>query len=118
MLRLLTDEDLDGRIVTGLLAAEEPNLDLVRVQDVWLMQTPDERVLEWAAKEDRILLTQDGSTMPPTVRDRISRGLAVPGIIIRRRTTPIIDAIEELLLIAQCTEQQEWRDRGISYLPL
>ncbi len=40
MLRFLTDEDFDGRLTSALLA-RVPGLDLVRVQDVGLMHTPD-----------------------------------------------------------------------------
>jgi hypothetical protein len=46
MLLFLTDEDFDGRLTSALLA-RVPGLDLVRVQDVGLMHTPD--ILTWAA---------------------------------------------------------------------
>ena len=45
-------------IVRGLLR-RMPNLDVVRVQDVGLVQTPDPNILVWAAAEERILLTHD-----------------------------------------------------------
>ena len=35
MLRLLSDENFDGKIIRGLFL-RQPNLDLVRVQDVGL----------------------------------------------------------------------------------
>ena len=41
MLPLLSYENFNGDIVRGLLR-RRPDLDLVRVQDVGLMQTPDE----------------------------------------------------------------------------
>ena len=40
MLRLVTDENFNGDIVRGLLR-RHPELDLVRVQDVGLVETPD-----------------------------------------------------------------------------
>jgi len=40
MLPLLSDEDLQGAIVAGLLR-NFPGIDLIRVQDVGLMRTPD-----------------------------------------------------------------------------
>src|ERR1700730_18676658 len=58
MLGFLTDEDFDGRLTSALLA-RVPGLDLVRVQDVGLMHTPDPDILAWAATEGRMVLTHD-----------------------------------------------------------
>ena len=64
MLLLASDENFNGDIVRGLLR-RHPALDLVRVQDVDLMQTPDSEILEWAANQGRVLLSHDVSTVPP-----------------------------------------------------
>jgi len=63
MLRLIADENLNGAIVRGLLA-REPELDLVRTQDVGFSGIDDQEILEWAASEGRVVLTQDIRTMP------------------------------------------------------
>ncbi len=73
MLRLVSDENFDGRITRGLLH-RRPSLDLVRVQDVGLMQTLDAGILEWAAQEGRQLLTHDISTVRPAVQERLDHG--------------------------------------------
>jgi len=57
-MRLLSDENFNGAILRGLIR-RLPKLDVVRVQDVGLRQTDDATILEWAANEDRILLTHD-----------------------------------------------------------
>jgi len=62
MLRLATDEDFNNRILRGLLR-RNPALDIVRVQDVGLTGKSDAEVLEWAAREGRVLLTHDVTTM-------------------------------------------------------
>src|SRR5205809_7515495 len=62
MLPLLTDEDLQSAIVTGLLL-HFPDIDLVRVQDVGLMRTPDPVILEYAATQNRVIVTHDRNTM-------------------------------------------------------
>ena len=49
MLRLVSDENFNGDIIRGLFR-RLPELDLVRVQDVGLMQTPDPDILQWAAR--------------------------------------------------------------------
>ena len=40
-----------------------PELDIVRVQDLGLKNTDDPVILEWAANEERILLTHDVATI-------------------------------------------------------
>lgn len=53
VIRLLTDENLDGRIVRGL-RSHYPELDLLRVQDTDAFQQEDHIVLAIAAREDRV----------------------------------------------------------------
>ena len=62
MLRLLADENLNNDIVRGL-RRRLPGLDLVRVQDVGLSGADDPTILAWAAREGRVMLTHDVSTM-------------------------------------------------------
>lgn len=79
MLRLLADEDFNGRILRGLLL-HKPDLDLVRVQDVALRGTHDDSILDWTEHHDRILLTHDARTMPRHTRNRLERGHHFPGV--------------------------------------
>jgi len=58
MVRLLSDENFNGEIVRGLLL-RRPDLDLCRVQDVGLEAADDPTILEWAAANNRIVLTYD-----------------------------------------------------------
>jgi predicted nuclease of predicted toxin-antitoxin system len=76
-LRFLTDEDFDNDISRGLLQLL-PDLDLVRVQDVGLGGAADPDILEWAAAEQRIVLTHDVSTMKPFAYARVESGLPMP----------------------------------------
>ena len=62
MIRFLTDEDFDNDILRGVVL-RLPELDIVRVQDVGLLGKNDPAVLEWAAREGRILLTHDVRTL-------------------------------------------------------
>jgi predicted nuclease of predicted toxin-antitoxin system len=58
MVRLLSDENFNGDIVRGLLL-RRPDLDLRRVQDAGLEAADDPTILEWAAANNRIVLTHD-----------------------------------------------------------
>jgi hypothetical protein len=55
-MRLLSDENFNGNIVRGLFL-RQPSLDLLRVQDVNLLNVDDPEILEWSANNNRILLT-------------------------------------------------------------
>ncbi len=61
-MRFAADENLNHTITRGLLR-QRPGLAIVRVQDVGLGGAKDEVVLEWAASEGRVLLTQDVRTV-------------------------------------------------------
>jgi hypothetical protein len=115
MVRFLTDEDLNGRIVRGLFLRKD-DLDLVRVQDVGLSGADDEAILEWAEDNGRVLLTHDARTMPKHVRDRLARGSHVLGVFIVDDLASIGACIEDILLVADCSDETEWRDQ-IHYLP-
>ncbi len=62
-MHFLADDNFTSRILTGLLATL-PDLDVIRVQDTEIYEAPDPVVLEWAAKENHILLTHDVQTVP------------------------------------------------------
>src|SRR5258707_1309353 len=63
VIKLATDENFDGDILRGLVRRQS-DLDVVRVQDAGLAETPDPMILAWAAREDRVVLTHDRDTMP------------------------------------------------------
>src|SRR6266478_2870418 len=116
MLRLLTDEDVHGDIVDGL-RRRQPTLDLVRVQDVGLMHTPDPVILEWAAQQGRVVVSVDKKTLAVYAWDRVACGLPMPGVAILRTLLSIGAAINELELIAVAGKPEDLEDQVI-YLPL
>jgi predicted nuclease of predicted toxin-antitoxin system len=115
MVRLLADENFHGDAVKGLLS-RRPELDLVRVQDVGLIQTDDPTILAWAAANDRILLTHDKTTVPDFAYDRIQLGEPMPGVFIADQMT-VREIIDEVLIIDTASEQIEWANQ-VWYLPL
>jgi hypothetical protein len=116
MLRLAADENFNGAIVRGLLRAT-PDLDIVTVQESGLTGAPDPDVLEWAAAMGRVLLTHDVRTVPVFVRERVEAGRPMPGVIEVAGTFAIGRAIEDILLVAQCSEEGEWANQ-IVHVPL
>jgi predicted nuclease of predicted toxin-antitoxin system len=116
MLSFLSDENFNGDIVRGLFL-RQPNLDLLRVQDVGLQEIDDPTILEWAASNKRILLTHDRATMPDFAYERLSRGEQLAGVFVVNDRMPTRQAIDELLLLVNCSEQAEW-EGIVLYLPL
>ncbi len=116
MLRLAADENFNADIVRGLLR-RRPDLDIVRVQDVGLSGADDPTVLEWAAQEGRVLLTHDVSTLTRYAYERVEAGKSMPGIFEVNRRVPVGVAIEDILLIAECSLEGEWEGQ-VRYLPL
>jgi len=116
MLRLAADENFNNRIVRGLWR-RAPALDIVRVQDSGLSGADDPTVLEWAAQEGRILLTHDVSTLTHYAYARVTAGKSMPGIFEVPRAVPIGIAIEDILLLAECSLDGEWEGQT-RYLPL
>ncbi len=116
MLLLAADENFNSAILRGLLRGK-PNLDLVRVQDVGLTATDDPIILNWAAKENRVLLTHDTATMTKYAYERINAGKYMPGIVEVSRKVPLGIAIDDILLVAETCQLGELEGQ-IVYLPL
>ncbi len=116
MLHLLSDQNFSGDIVRGLLL-RHPQLDLIRVQDVGLAAADDPLILEWAATNNRIVLTHDRATMPDFAYSRIVDGKPMPGIFVLNDRLLVREAIDAISLAEECSEQSEWTGL-IAYLPL
>ncbi len=116
MLKLVSDENFDGDILRGLFR-RRPDLDITRVQDVGLSATPDPDVLAWAAAEGRILLTHDRATMPSFAYQRVQTGQPMPGIFVVSDQMPLGQAIDEILLAADCLSPEECKDL-VRFFPL
>ena len=116
MLPLAADEDFNSHIVRGVLRRKS-DVDIVRVQDAGLSGAADPRVLEWAAAEERVLLTHDVNTMTLHAYQRATAGDPMPGLVAVPRDVPIGDAIDDVLLIAKCGLPSDF-DGQVQYLPL
>ena len=116
MLLLVADENFNNDILRGLLR-RDPSLDIVRIQDVGLTKAPDPVVLEWAAQENRVLLTHDRNTVTKFAYERVREGKSMPGVIEVDRSVPMSVAIEDIFLLVVASNTEEWEGQ-IIYLPL
>ena len=81
MIKFLTDENVDPDLLDQL-RRHLPDIDVIDVRDVGLNSTPDPIILQWAADNDRILITHDGNSMRGFANQRLETGLPLPGVIL------------------------------------
>lgn len=114
--RFLADENFYHKPLAGL-KRREPNIDIVAVQEVGLRAVDDPLVLQWAADEQRIVVTHDVSTFANFANERVATGRPMPGVIEIPESVPRSVIIDELILIAGASEPDDWENRVV-YLPL
>jgi Domain of unknown function (DUF5615) len=116
MLRLSADENFNNDLIRGVIR-RMPDLDIVRIQDVGLRGANDQTVLEWCAQEGRVLLTHDVTTLIHLAFARVAAHQPMPGVFAVSRAVPMRHAIEDILLLAECSLEGEWEGQ-VRFLPL
>lgn len=116
MLRFLADENFDNRILHAMLQ-ENAEVDVLRVQDLEIYQADDPIVLEWAAQNDRVVLTRDVRTMRNFAYERVRQGKSMPGMIQTRRDASIMKMAEDILILASASQEGELEGQVI-FVPL
>lgn len=114
--RFLADENFNRAIITGIRRIL-PNADIVLIQDVGLRTADDPTILDWAARERRVLLTHDATTIPGYAHDRLAAGLPMAGVLVARAATPVGPVIADIALVSEASENTDWEGL-VTYLPL
>lgn len=117
-LKYLFDENVDPEYVRQL---RRQNLELV-VRMVGEPATPargtlDPEILDWCEIKGFILVTNNRRSMPVHLADHFAQGRHVPGIFILNANLSIGRNLNELIMIAGASFENEYEDR-IEYLPL
>jgi hypothetical protein len=117
-IKYLMDENLPP-IYQIQLWRKEPDLVVWAIGDP---NTPpkgtlDPEILIWYEKHNFILVTNNRSSMPVHLIDHLAQGQHIPGIFQINPSMSLGETIEELVLAALASLNDEYRDR-ISYLPL
>ena len=115
-MRLLLDENFNNNILRGLLQ-QDRELDVIRAQDVpEIAGKDDPTLLEWAAKEERVLLTHDVRTVTRHAYERIREGKRMPGVIEVKLSAPLGIVIEDIMVVI-VTGTADDVENKIIYLP-
>jgi len=115
-MRWLADHNFNHDILRGL-DRKCPAVDILTTQEEGLETTEDPDLLEWAAAEDRVILTHDRETMHGYANDRVNAGLGMVGVVIVSDRITLRQAIEEIVLIETCMDQLELKDR-VMFVPM
>ncbi len=92
---------------------------------VWLIGDPgapprgtlDPEILIWCEENGFILVTNNRRSMPRHLGDHLAAGRHVPGILVINPIMSMGDVIDELILIAGTSTDDEYQDL-LLYLPL
>jgi len=112
-IKYLIDADLPRALFHGLVR-RLPDLDVRRVQQVGLSSATDPEILAFGASEGRITISRDKSTMFDFAAERVKYGEPMPGLLLvrpnfaRRQGSGLGEVIDELVLIADCSDAEEW----------
>lgn len=104
--RFLADVNLNQHILSGVLR-QVPEIDFKTAHDAKLHGLPDSEVLAVAAREGRILVTQDRRTMPIDFGEFI-RSNNSPGVLIIPQKRTMRQAIEGLILMWMASDADEY----------
>lgn len=116
MVRLFIDHDVTEIITQGILDHFD-GVDLIRAKDVGLAEVADDKLLNWAAENGRVIVSSDTKTMIDAANDRLRVGLPMLGLIVVRQSVAFRVAIEDLAAVSLCSEPHEWLGR-VEFLPL
>jgi hypothetical protein len=106
------DADLNDDIVKGI-KRRVPEIDFQNARDAGLEGIEDLVVLALAADEGRILVTHDRRTMPLHFAVFIASH-ECPGVIIVSKKASVSSVINELILIWQVADPEDFRNRLVS----
>jgi hypothetical protein len=116
MFQFLADHNFNQQIVDGLFRRTS-SARVLLAREAGLSRMPDPELLEWAVANGCLILTHDVNTLVGYTYERIEAGLTAPGVFITPQTLPVATAIEDLLLVIECSAPEEWHGQ-VHYLPL
>jgi hypothetical protein len=115
-LRFLADENFNELVLNGLLRRVAP-LDVVSARAAGLSGSDDEQLLEWAAEQNRIVLTHDIRTLVKYAWARVEALQAMPGIVAVPQRLLLSRAIDELELLVTVGLPEDFAQQ-VRFLPL
>lgn len=116
--KYLMDENVDP-VYTTQLRRLNPDLFVMAVGDLTAPSrgTLDPEISLWCEDHDFVLVTNNRKSMPVHLADHVAQEHHVPGIFILNQKLGVGENIDQLILIAEGSFENEYQDR-IEFLPL
>ena len=115
-MRFIADEHIAAAVVRQLRRKYPNTVDMMHVAEAGIAGASDPELLEWAARENRIVISRDKATLTDFAFERIHQGLTMPGVITLTRDLAIGQLLKELTLIVECMASEELENR-VYYIP-
>lgn len=100
----------------GFALGQGFEVDAVSAVDAGLGSRPDPEILEWAAQNERVVVTLDVSTMIGYARDRVRDGRPTAGLLVLRKGLESRVWIENSTMMAVCYDPPDMADQ-IRFIP-
>jgi hypothetical protein len=115
--RFLLDENLSPRLKVALWRLN-PSVDVLRVgdPDAPPLGTPDSAVLNYLSLAQWLLVTDNRKSMPGHLEAHWAAGGHMWGLLWVRPRIPIGQVAQELFLVWEATESEEWFDK-LAWIP-
>lgn len=114
----LLDENLSPRLKLAILRLNS-EIDILRVGDINApaLGTLDPEILIYLQQSQRILLTDNRKSMPEHLEDHWNNEGFIWGLFWLRPKATIRELAEDIVLIWETTEAEEWKNQLI-WIPL
>lgn len=118
LIKYLLDEHIPHRLRKGL-KQRIPDLVVRRIGDVDAppIGTLDPDILRWCETSGFLLITNNRASMPVHLQEHFTHGRHIPGIFLLSNQMTLSQTIEELILVWEVAEAEEYFDQ-IRYLPV
>ncbi len=116
-IRFLLDENLSPRLKVALLRLN-PTIDVLRIGEPGSppLSTLDPEILHYLDTSQRLLVTNNRNSMPNHLAAHWAAGGHIWGLFWVRPKTPIGKLAQELFLIWEASEAEEWIDK-LDWIP-
>lgn len=108
-IRYLLDENLSPRLKPSVLRLN-PNIDILRIGEPLTpnLGTLDPEVLKYLELSQRLLITNNRSSMPEHLDNHWAERRQIWGLLWVRPGTPLGTLAQELCMIWETSEAEEW----------
>jgi hypothetical protein len=113
--RFQADVDFNQNIGRAV-RRRDPAIDFQTAHEARLHGVDDDAVLAQAAEEGRLLVSHDYRTMPTPFATFVTTKTSA-GVLLVSQALPLAEVVEDLLLIWEASEAEEWINR-FDTLPL